>query len=46
MEKIKSNIQNNTAIYLLIFVVVAIFLIIKFIGNKQIWGVMGSCDNP
>lgn len=35
MEKIKNNIQNNAAIYLLIIAVIIIFLIIKFVGNKQ-----------
>ena len=35
MEKIKNNIKNNLAIYLLIIAVVVIFLIIKFIGNTN-----------
>lgn len=35
MEKLKNNIKDNLAIYLLIIAVVVIFLIIKFIGSTN-----------
>lgn len=34
MDKVKNNIENNLAIYLLIIAVIVIFCIITFIGNK------------
>lgn len=35
MEKIKNNIKENLAIYLLIIAVIVIFLIIRFIGSTN-----------
>ena len=35
MDKIKNNIENNLAIYLLIITVLVVFLIITSIGNKE-----------